>query len=94
MIYLMPVKARVPVTSGSAIKPCGSELARDDGGTARITGTDPALSRASSLPPEGCWMAWHQLPGFPNGSKGAFYCTFAKSPFNATPAMIAPAWHS
>ena len=22
------------------------------------------------------------------------YCTFARSPFNATPAMIAPAWHS
>jgi hypothetical protein len=38
---------RIP---GHTTKPCGSELARDDGSTASITGTDPPLSRASSLP--------------------------------------------
>ena len=48
MIYQMPVKAGVPAISGYATQPCGSELARDYGSTANITGAEPPLSRASS----------------------------------------------
>ncbi|AXP01966.1 hypothetical protein DZG01_02820 [Pseudomonas fluorescens] len=47
--------AELFTSNGNIKNPCGSEPARDSGGSVNTTLADPPLSRAGSLPQGGRW---------------------------------------